>query len=118
MLQLAFCRCDFHMSHLVALDPASGYLTQEEVGIRIESLRAERGISQRRVAEAIGVDASAMSRIESGQRGLAVGEFVAISEFLGVRQTPCSVDKASPSQSSATRAVKVRLLMRSKPSTR
>lgn len=67
-----------------ALNEASDYLTQEEVGQRIERLRGERGVSQRRLADAIGVDPSALSRIESGQRGLAVGELVAISEFLGV----------------------------------
>lgn len=62
---------------------ASDHLTQEEVGQRIERLRNERGVSQRRLADAIDVDPSALSRIESGQRGLAVGELVAISEFLG-----------------------------------
>ncbi len=71
------------MSTVTHTDP-SDYLTQEEVGQRIEALRGERGVSQRRLAEAIGVDASAMSRIESGQRGLAVGELVVISEFFGV----------------------------------
>jgi transcriptional regulator with XRE-family HTH domain len=66
------------------LNDATEYLSQEEVGHRIESLRGDRGVSQRRLADAIGVDPSAMSRIESGQRGLAVGELVAISEFLGI----------------------------------
>ena len=67
------------------------YLTQEEVGPRIAELRQERGVSQRRLADAIGVDPSAMSRIESGQRGLAVDELVAIADFLGV-----TTDDASP----------------------
>jgi transcriptional regulator with XRE-family HTH domain len=66
------------------LNEATEYLSQEEVGQRIEGLRGDRGVSQRRLADVIGVDPSAMSRIESGQRGLAVGELVAISEFLGV----------------------------------
>ena len=48
------------------------YLTQEQVGRRIAELRAERGISQRRLATALGLDPSALSRIESGERGLAV----------------------------------------------
>lgn len=61
----------------------SEYLTQEEVGQRIVELRTDRGVSQRRLAEALGVDPSAMSRIESGQRGLAVSELVGISDFLG-----------------------------------
>lgn len=60
------------------------YLTQEQVGRRIAELRAERGVSQRRLASAVGLDPSALSRIESGDRGLAVGELVAASDFLGV----------------------------------
>lgn len=60
------------------------YLTQQQVGQRVAELRAERGVSQRRLAAALGLDPSAMSRIESGDRGLAVGELVAASEFLGV----------------------------------
>ena len=60
------------------------YLTQEQVGRRIAELRAERGVSQRRLAAALGLDPSALSRIESGERGLAVGELVAAAEFLGV----------------------------------
>lgn len=60
------------------------YLTQEQVGKRIAELRAERGVSQRRLATALSVDPSALSRIESGDRGLAVGELLAAAEFLGV----------------------------------
>jgi len=67
-----------------ALHEASEYLTQEEIGRRIERFRGDRSVSQRRLADAIGVDPSALSRIESGHRGLAVGELVAISEFLGI----------------------------------
>lgn len=68
----------------VGMRDESDYLTQEGVGERILALRNERGVSQRRLADAVGVDPSAMSRIESGQRGLAVGELVAIAEFFGV----------------------------------
>lgn len=60
------------------------YLTQSEVGARIAELRVERGVSQRRLATALALDPSALSRIESGDRGLAVGELVAAAEFLGV----------------------------------
>lgn len=60
------------------------YLTQEQVGRRIAVLRAERGVSQRRLAAAMGLDPSALSRIESGERGLAVDELVAAAEFLAV----------------------------------
>jgi|AntDryMetagUQ889_1029465.scaffolds.fasta_scaffold44140_1 transcriptional regulator with XRE-family HTH domain len=60
------------------------YLTQEQLGERVADLRAERGVSQRRLADVLGLDPSALSRIESGERGLAVGELVSGAEFLGV----------------------------------
>jgi len=60
------------------------YLTQEQLGQRIAELRTERGVSQRRLADVLGLDPSALSRIESGERGLAVGELVSGAEFLGV----------------------------------
>ena len=60
------------------------YLTQIEVGAKIARLRDERDVPQRRLAAEIGLDPSALSRVESGERGLAVGELVAIAEFLGV----------------------------------
>lgn len=60
------------------------YLSQEQVGRRIAELRTERGVSQRRLATALDLDPSALSRIESGERGLAVAELVAAAEFLGV----------------------------------
>lgn len=60
------------------------YLTQEQLGLRIAELRSERGVSQRRLATVLELDPSALSRIEAGERGLAVGELVAVAEFLGV----------------------------------
>ncbi|MEJ7570138.1 MAG: helix-turn-helix transcriptional regulator [Gaiellaceae bacterium] len=60
------------------------YLTQEKLGQRIADLRAKRGVSQRRLADVLDLDPSALSRIESGERGLAVGELVSGAEFLGV----------------------------------
>src|SRR4051812_36094143 len=61
-----------------------GYLNQAQVGRRIAELRAEHGVSQRRLAAALGLDPSALSRIEAGERGLAVGELVATAEFFGI----------------------------------
>ncbi len=60
------------------------FLDQADMGARIAELRAARGVSQRQLADHLGVDGSALSRIESGDRGLAVGELVAIAEFLAV----------------------------------
>lgn len=66
------------------LTRAMSYLTQEQVGHRIAGLRAERGVSQRHLADVLGLGPSALSRIESGERGLAVGELVSVAELLGV----------------------------------
>lgn len=63
---------------------AMAYLTPAEVGAKIARLRDERSVPQRRLATEIGLDPSALSRVESGDRGLAVGELVAIAEFLDV----------------------------------
>lgn len=63
---------------------AMAYLTQAEIGAKIARLRDQRNVPQRRLATEIGLDPSALSRVESGERGLAVGELVAIAEFLNV----------------------------------
>jgi len=61
-----------------------GYLSPSELGVRIAELRTQRGVAQRRLADEIGIDPSALSRVESGERGLAVGELVALAAFLDV----------------------------------
>ena len=68
--------CDEH--NLVA------YLNPSELGARIAELRTQRGVAQRRLADEIGVDPSALSRVESGERGVAVGELIALAAFLDV----------------------------------
>ena len=63
---------------------AVSYVDAAELGRRIASLRAEHHVAQRRLAEEIGIDPSALSRVESGERGLAVGELVALASFFGI----------------------------------
>jgi len=72
------------------------YLTQQQIGHRVTELRSERGVSQRRLASALELDPSALSRIESGERGLAVGELVAAAEFLGVGTDALLRDEVEP----------------------
>ncbi|MGB7160173.1 MAG: helix-turn-helix transcriptional regulator [Tepidisphaeraceae bacterium] len=60
------------------------YRTNEEVAARISEIRGERGLSQRELADAIGVEASVMNRIEKGTRGLSTGELVRIAQALHV----------------------------------
>lgn len=58
--------------------------TKQEIGDRIRELREEREISQQALADAIGADKSAVSRIESGQRSLAVLELTALAAMFEI----------------------------------
>lgn len=57
------------------------YRTKAEIGRHVAELREERGLSQRQLAEHLGIDKSAVSRVEAGERGLAVDELVAVAEL-------------------------------------
>lgn len=56
----------------------------EGLAARIRELREQRGLSQKALAEAAGFDASTMSRIESGERGLSAGDIVALARAFQV----------------------------------
>jgi len=58
--------------------------TKERVVERIMQLRQEHGVSQKRLAAAIGVDPSSMNRIEKGERAVSVVELVRAADFFGV----------------------------------
>ena len=60
------------------------FRTQREVGQAIVALRDEFRVSQGRVADAIGVDQSTISRIEAGERAMSVRELTAVAAFFGV----------------------------------
>src|SRR5436305_14436616 len=60
------------------------FRTEEQIIERIRELREDRGIQKKTVAEALGVDPSAITRLESGQRGLAAAELAPIADLLGV----------------------------------
>ena len=59
------------------------YRTKAEIGQYVAELREERGLSQRQLAEHLEIDKSAMSRVEAGERGLAVDELTAVAELFG-----------------------------------
>lgn len=67
-----------------------------EFGRRLKELRERSGVSQRELAAAIGVDQSAVHRMEAGERKIEVGEMIAACEHLGV-----SVDELLRPQASA-----------------
>ena len=56
--------------------------TQTEMGARIAQLRGE--MTKADLADALGIDRSAMSRIESGQRSMNLAELMTVSALFGV----------------------------------
>ncbi len=55
------------------------------IGVRIKTLREARGLTQEGFGEIIGLDETAISKIEHGKRGLAAVELAQICEHFGIR---------------------------------
>jgi transcriptional regulator with XRE-family HTH domain len=55
-----------------------------EIGARIRALMEDRGETQAQLGEVIGVDATAVSKLLSGRRGLAVSELASLCSHYGV----------------------------------
>lgn len=70
-----------------------------EIGARVAEARAERGVTQAQLAAAIGMDRTALAKIESGARRVAAVELVAIARELG-RRVEWFVDEAPPALAS------------------
>ncbi|PWJ52825.1 Zn-dependent peptidase ImmA, M78 family [Quadrisphaera granulorum] len=66
-----------------------------ELGLRLTQARDEAGLTQAQVARTIGVDRSAISRLEKGERNLNARELVVIAEALG-RPLSYFVSEAPP----------------------
>jgi transcriptional regulator with XRE-family HTH domain len=62
------------------------------LGERVAAARAERGWSQQRLAEALGVQPSTLSRYETGVRTFPVSSILRVAELLGVRPDSLLVD--------------------------
>jgi transcriptional regulator with XRE-family HTH domain len=60
------------------------YRDAAALGAEIERLRRQAGLDQRAVARHLEVHESAISRLESGQRGLSVEELFRLAELFGV----------------------------------
>jgi transcriptional regulator with XRE-family HTH domain len=61
------------------------FRTREELGSAIADLRRTCELSQRGLAEAVGLDQSAISRLEAGNRDVGAAELYEIASALGVR---------------------------------
>jgi transcriptional regulator with XRE-family HTH domain len=64
-------------------DPVS-YRTPAEMGVVVADLRRRAGLDQSQVAAHLGIDQSAVSRIERGERRLNAWELYALAELLAV----------------------------------
>ena len=60
------------------------YRTPAEMGAAVAELRRRAGFDQADVAERLGVDQPAISRIERGERRLSAWELYALADLLGV----------------------------------
>lgn len=70
-----------------------------EIGARVAEARAESGITQAQLAAAIGMDRTALAKLESGSRRVAAVELVAIARELG-RRVEWFVEEAPPALAS------------------
>ncbi|MFF3030810.1 helix-turn-helix domain-containing protein [Streptomyces rubiginosohelvolus] len=70
-----------------------------EIGARVAKARAERGVTQAQLAASIGMDRTALAKIESGSRRVAVVELVAIARELRHR-VEWFVDETPPALAS------------------
>lgn len=59
--------------------------TQASLVSRIIELRTQKGLNQKQLAEAIGIDPSSMNRVEKGERAVSVAELVQLASALDVR---------------------------------
>ena len=55
-----------------------------EVGKRVAHVRKDRGWTQEQLAEAIGIEAVSLSRLETGDRALSLSTLARISDALNV----------------------------------
>ncbi|MES9509522.1 XRE family transcriptional regulator [Streptomyces sp. NPDC000609] len=74
-----------------------------EIGERVAEARAERGVTQAQLAASIGMDRTALAKIESGSRRLTAVELVAIARELRHRME-WFVDETPPALASYRRA--------------
>ncbi|GAA4766325.1 hypothetical protein GCM10023329_10620 [Streptomyces sanyensis] len=72
------------------------------IGARVAEARSERGVTQAQLAGAVGMDRTALAKIESGSRRVAAVELVAIARELG-RRVEWFVAEAPPALASYRR---------------
>lgn len=66
-----------------------------DLGERIRSARMRMGMTQRELADAVGLHQSEISRIERGARDFSVGTFGRIAVAFGMRPEELMADRAA-----------------------
>lgn len=61
------------------------YFAQIELGLRIKMLRTEKGLTQEKLAEALGVSLEHIGKIERGKRTPSLDLVIAMAKFFCVR---------------------------------
>ena len=57
------------------------YFAQIELGLRIKMLRTEKGLTQEKLAEALGISLEHIGKIERGKRTPSLDLVIAMSKF-------------------------------------
>lgn len=57
------------------------YFAQIELGLRIKRLRSEKGLTQEKLAEALGISVEYVGKIERGKRTPSLDLVIAMSKF-------------------------------------
>lgn len=60
------------------------YFAQIELGLRIKSLRTEKGLTQEKLAESLGISVEYVGKIERGKRTPSLDLVIAMSKFFHV----------------------------------
>lgn len=75
---------DTCVSRIIAASIRDVTQAEESFGQQVRAARTARGWSQAQLADALGLDASGVSRLESGRKRLGLSEAVRIASALGV----------------------------------
>ena len=57
---------------------------RKKLGIRIKELRTEKGISQEKFADLVGIDRTYLSSVEKGERNISLDNICKIAKGFGI----------------------------------
>lgn len=71
-------------SRAMSRPPKDSKLSKTDIGARVRALRDERGLTQAKLADALGLTQSNVSAMERGDRGLTIHQAVKLARILHV----------------------------------